>query len=687
MSSSRIRTPASERACDGLIALYAGWTLVSHAVVFAQGSLRQLAWAAGGAAIAVGIGALGLRRVPTWRGWLRRGAAEPGGADAREIAPGPIAGIDVAIAFAITAIAAASLKGDLRLPWVLALGTLSIALARTWTRDSPRAPHAWSDPRAERALWLSAAVCALVPLFFHRRSLDDAYYVNVPTAAVDEPDAPLLLLDTLHGIPGLPILLPIYKVHSFETLQAALSWLLDLPTIAVAQLLLPALLAPFVPLAWARLMRLLMPRAWIAGFAAALAVLLAIAENTEFWGNFALLRLQQGKCAFLAIVVPLLLVYGYRFAERPTVGRWLLLFAAQVAAAGMTSTAIWVAPLVTLAGVAGGLPLRVASARTLAAAAASAFYVVALGLLLRESSTAAVQGFGESPAPERLLREMIAYMIGSGPVAFACGVATLGAWSLAPSGPGRRISVVLALGFLLLLNPFFPLFVAEHVTGVPTYYRVFWLLPMPAWFALLLCAPLLLAEALALPRNVALGACAALAAAFLALAPALHLFERDNFVRFEPLGLAVPPEEFAAARALAAAASRRGFVLAPESVGMWVVTQNGYPHPLVPRLHYLSIQRSLVEPAEWNRRTALTLYMDGRWHGDGAPQLLADAIARYPLQAVALERRVAWAEEIRGVLAAQGLAPAWASERFEVWKRSGAVDSPGRPGGEGAKRP
>ena len=86
-------------------------------------------------------------------------------------------------------------------------------------------------------------------LLAHRPDLDDAFYLNLAVAAVDQPQAALLAEDTLHGIAGLPVHHPVYRVHTWELWNALWSWLTGVPVIAMFHWVSASLAAALVPLA------------------------------------------------------------------------------------------------------------------------------------------------------------------------------------------------------------------------------------------------------------------------------------------------------------------------------------------------------------------------------------------------------------------------------------------------------
>jgi hypothetical protein len=81
-------------------------------------------------------------------------------------------------------------------------------------------------------------------------------------------------------------------------------------------------------------------------------------------GRFFVIRLWQGKAVFVAVLVPILFVFLHEYAERPTRRLLLLLAASGVAGVGLTTTAIFVVPVIacgSLLGLAFRAPRRAAA--------------------------------------------------------------------------------------------------------------------------------------------------------------------------------------------------------------------------------------------------------------------------------------------------------------------------------------
>jgi hypothetical protein len=124
----------------------------------------------------------------------------------------------------VTAVSFAARPDVLRLWWSSVI-VLGLAAAVYCLRETPQIVAAERGHWSEMLLWMLAAAAVVVTLISHRPDDDDAFYVNVAAAAADAPGRALLSEDTMHGIPGLPLHLPIYRVHSYELFNGAVSYL------------------------------------------------------------------------------------------------------------------------------------------------------------------------------------------------------------------------------------------------------------------------------------------------------------------------------------------------------------------------------------------------------------------------------------------------------------------------------
>ena len=156
----------------------------------------------------------------------------------------------------------------------------------------------------------------------------------------------LLSGDTMHGIPGLPLIFPVYRVHSYELLNGALAYLTGIPAIYCFHWLSAAFAALLVPLAYAKLFRILTPRRWLATRRhPRCSCWSRRARRTAGTATSPSSGCGRASPSSSRSFTPLLYAYALRFAARPNLRDWTMLAAAQIAAVGCSSSALWAAPV------------------------------------------------------------------------------------------------------------------------------------------------------------------------------------------------------------------------------------------------------------------------------------------------------------------------------------------------------
>jgi len=677
------------RAVDGVCVVFAVWTLCCHAVVALGGSLRELL----GVFAVAAIGLLALRLA-------RRGGAppppEPPAASpaARGSLPRRLQGAGLVLGV----VGALWLRDHPLALWWWTVLLLGAALAVFVLREEPRTEPAARGRGLELGLWTLALGCAAIALVSHRVDLDDAFYLNLAAAAADAPRAALLAGDTLHGIEGLPLQLQVYRLHSYEIWNAALSLLTGIPAIVCFHWISAALAALLVPLCLARLLRQLTPRHWLWTVLAVVWVLLAAGDAHRWYGNFAFVRIWQGKCIFLFVFLPLVYAYALEFALRPTPRSWLLLAAAQVAAVGCTSSAVWAAPAGALAAACVALrPTRRGLLRLALAGLASA-YVLGMGWGVKQTMALDQQASDWSlkqaiaiepeaqPASEELDRESaeraqalewrhqpgvqleraLTLVTGSAPLRAASLVALLAAWACCAAGLAQRFAVVVPLAVtLVVLDPYATLWLSQNLTG-PSYWRSLWALPVPLLLALILVAPLQVAGRRRWPGRV--GVLAALAL-FAVAVPNMSTLSERNGVELAWPRLKVEPESYRWAKVLTDRSHPGATVVAPMAISVWLATFHDRVHPLLVRPMYLDRYRDELGLEDLRHRVLMTNYVEGESLHPDADRWFARGLRRFDVEAVCL-RNFAGAERARAILRAAGFTLDLKSFDYEIWLRS-----------------
>ena len=287
------------------------------------------------------------------------------------------------------------------------------------------------------------AVC--VTLLADRPDFDDAFYMSVPATLLRFPAHAVLGGDTMYRTGGLPLLSPIYRLDTYEVLVGTLSRLTGIPHMRVAYEVLPPLFAVFAVLVWKQLLRLLAPDRWLPTLFVLFLVLLALGEASAY-GNFAFVRLFQGKAIFATVMVPAIVYSALEFSRRATARNWLVLFAAQVAALGFTSSALFAAPAAAgMALASQWVPNLARTRRLLVGVLASAYVFAAAGVMLL--ATHGGHGF-VSGAPMPPVLELIQRTWGPWSSALLL-FAMLSAWSFTDTAVCKRYLLVGGLLFLL----------------------------------------------------------------------------------------------------------------------------------------------------------------------------------------------------------------------------------------------
>lgn len=640
---------------DGVVVAYALWTLAANLAVMTGGNARTLSLL--GVAVVGGmlvLGALVYRRVP-WAGVYLADAA-PDSVCAAQVPD--LASAARGLFMPVVTLLLWLSTGNAWVAW----GGLLLTTLLLYTRALKPAAAVQSvptppvpDSRVERAaLYALAFGCALFTLLAVRPRSDDALYLNLAVSIVDAPHEALLSVLHLHGPPsttlGLQRVFPPYRVHSFELLGGLVSRMTGFEPAAVVHFGLATLLGWFTPFALARLLRMLAPRHWLVALLVMVSFYCIEGSASRGFANHALVRFFNGKAALLTLGVPLVCAYGLRYGARPSRWRLGMLGLSQVAAVGLSSTGIWLVPVLAVVSVAAATPTRRLLPARLGASVLSSTYVLALAVwILAQMNTglveptevdalsATVSSLAHSGVPTKLtaLADGLPIVLGPERTVIALLGAMLVAALVSPGVLGLRLLSGLALLVAAAFgNPLLAEWVARHVTGVTTYQRIFWLLPVPlavglsfAWLFGVLRErlPTLAASALTL---LALGGFYGIAVDRLVISEA-----NAAKLHFPPV-LKLPPHARLVAKAVCKLAPKDKCVLASAGVSQQLPIIPGCGYPLIAADRWLS-----ASLAEVHNRTSLVKLVDEP--GDITPDRASwflDALETYGIDAIVLTK-------------------------------------------------
>jgi len=488
-------------AVDGLtqfaVLAFASWTLIYDigAVADLGTSWLLVLWAACLVAIAVGLVRFG-----------RAGSA--GGAGAAE----PIPGLrwltaatpwrrPLGIASVVLGVAAGLAVGlhSVGLPWnwTWVLGGPAVVVTLTWLLLPDEGASSAADRPADAAPLASApastsaqggsllalgtaVVAAIFALYIVRPDADDAYFVSRAVWTAQHGRIPLKdIIFTHQAVNQISAETP---VSSIEVLIGALARLFGVPAASFTYYIaLPVFVFVAVWAVWL-LIRRWAPDRYVLCFAVAMLYLAWSGTSSASFGSFHLVRMWQGKGAFLSLMVPLLYVYLTQWAEHRSRRSLLVVIAAGIAATGLTSSAALVVPLV-VAAVAVPLLLARQIAAALGALLAAAYPVLA-GLVVAVLRPVHLPHSPFAPATAWAW-VLLAGVLGSiGGVALwtAPRLARRGVPALITSGVAGVVTVLMLPGVLTVMG---------NATGTNAVtWRTMWVVPGPVAVGLLAAVPL-----------------------------------------------------------------------------------------------------------------------------------------------------------------------------------------------------
>ena len=676
------RRAPTDRLCDALVVGFATFTLACHLAVAVGANLLQLLFLV---AIAGAVSA-----VVAWRG--SRPESSPG-SDEPVVTPTPIPGdalsrIWIRIAAAVLGMAAVMASywhHDVVVFWWSVLVVLAVAAVVFVLMEEPLFEAPAEGRGLEWGLLGLAVFCVAIALVTNRPDADDSFYVNVAVAAMDAPARALLSGDTLHGIEGLPLHQPVYRLHSFELLAASIGFVTGIPAIAVFHFGFTALGAFFMPLTAARLLRLLLPRWWLYATAVLVLLIIAIGETHRWYANFALVRMWQGKSFYLFVFMPVVYASAIEFARRPDMRRFALLAAAQIAAVGCSSSGVWAAPAGSLMAMCCVLRPTREGLRTFAAGALASTYVLLAGWFLMQGDLEAHDPLLERARDRALtkahytgeeLAEGLRMVFGEARLHFVAMAAVAMAWAMCGRGIARRFAIVLPLAvWIVLLDPYLARFVTGTLTG-PSYWRVLWSLPVPLLMAIAMAWPLSLRGPLVLRAT----GCVIIAAAVTLFVPAYAAMSPQNrprevpaYLSFGTPSLKVPTSEqrsvYEWARLINEAVPAGAHVVAPEYISLWVSTFHEPAIPLITRESYIRKFLDRLGREEVRPRRVMLRYVEGNAIQSDAREVFRAGLDRFDVRAVVLAASP-HLEETRDSLADAGFRRSVEGVEHELWVRN-----------------
>lgn len=579
--------------------------------------------------------------------------------------------------------------------------------------------------------WLILALIimsVMLSLALHRADPDDSRYINRAAAMADSPTDPILKYDTMHGVSGSKVT-SVTKIVANETLVAAISVLTGAPAIYLFHWLMLSLGGVLLVLAYAGIFRLLTPKYWLVAVFTVMVYLLFDGSTHYSFGNFSFVRLYQGKAFLVSVSVPLIVTYAITFMQQPGMRSWTLLACSQVAAIGMSSTGLMVAPAVAGVALLIGLLAFKNNLKNFVLGLTTSVYSVFLALIfilipfflryLEHDQVSYVIEHYHSVLPNKFqltpshVEKAIVNVFGEGINLFSSLFIFAFSWMFCRTRLTRIFSLIFPLVVLVIFaNPLFDQLIASRITGPTQYWRIFWILPIPILATLVITSPLAASDRswkiffqfISITsyndRTISL---LRLVSFFVVLSIYIGVFWNYSTFRSNNIGVSIslpklkvrPP--YYIAHHISTHVNRGSFVLAPELVSTWIPTFHNRAFPLVSRLSYANFLRE-----EKKERLLLLAYIEGERYPDqeNLDHILVDSLGRistslmenivatyssnelnkaqiflaagiesYDLSSITLAENTKWGSEIRALLRIYHYKITLEQAGYEVWTR------------------
>ncbi|MEZ5572136.1 MAG: DUF6077 domain-containing protein [Halioglobus sp.] len=515
------------------------------------------------------------------------------------------------------------------LVWVLLLCSSLVVLRITFTTGVyGQTPLPQQTSKLEGfAVAALMIICAVLTAVVHRSDLDDSQYLNFIVTALDFPVEPLFSHSGLWADHSVPLELPLYRFHSYELWIAALSQITGVDHKIFYYLVLPPLFAAAAALVHWRIARHLLHRHALLFVLIWLVLLLALGESHRAFGNFAFVRLYQGKSLLATAALPLCLLMGLKFSETPGWRRALALGLAVIASLGLSSSALATVPVVTAAVLGGGLlgASRGAVRNVVAGGLASILLLIAIAAYVMTTMNIGDGLYGDAlPSAGNGL----SMVLGGG----VLGAIILAAFPLAPVfvGTPRRRQIYATTSFLFVLgvlNPWASPFFAR-MFDLAIQWRLFWSVPFIISAAICLVGLVDFLQS-RLTRAITLVVIPVLALALLLLSDRLSIAP-DNNVTLALPHYKVEREDYQLAAEIVRIAAPRSTVYAPTRIAAWIASFRHHPYPLIFRQDYLYFGRvqKHVGFKELERRKRVIRFLEGEDTHPYTSDFFLDQLAR-----------------------------------------------------------
>jgi hypothetical protein len=334
-----------------------------------------------------------------------------------------------------------------------------------------------------------ASITSTVSLIAIRPDLDDVNYSSYAVYFLKNYSDVIDFKSHAHWLPKpLPSMPPVNISNTITLFCAYVAFLSGIPFLHVYYFFLPALTGGMIPLGWFLLFTKFAKKGIAAVIAStAICVFLSIdGEPHRSFGNFAFVRIWQGKAMLMSLVLPVFIAFTIEYFRKPTVSNWGRMFSLNCSAAGLSMMAVYFLPI---AGFLIGLSClsqdkngmsrgeKIKSSLLYSMSFSYLLIIAAIIVFLVMINLKLIELIGFRGWPDSFIGQFkliftsyqfFLFIVFS----FLC--------LITGDYENRKFLIVwIILSVIFFLNPIVFPFISKYITTLNTYWRIFYLLPFP----------------------------------------------------------------------------------------------------------------------------------------------------------------------------------------------------------------
>lgn len=190
-------------------------------------------------------------------------------------------------------------------------------------------------------------VTALVSLLAIRPDADDVSYISRTLWFIGNPDIPMDLAYHQHALLDREMVYPLILPYTIEHFWGLLAFVSGTQYLDIYHKLVPIMAGAFLPVAWyMALSRFVTRPIYIAsGVSLICAWLIIDGQSHQSMGNFAFVRIWQGKAILLSIITPLIIAFSIDWFRCQNIGTYIRLLLLCISGVGLTATSLFFFPV------------------------------------------------------------------------------------------------------------------------------------------------------------------------------------------------------------------------------------------------------------------------------------------------------------------------------------------------------